>query len=71
VCFGHFVWQLSADQKEGSGQGALPRRPEISVATPVTAGDAVIHVPDQNAMFTGDIFEDNSACYCGDGYFGD
>jgi len=36
-----------------------------------TAGDAVIHVPDQNVMFTGDIVEDHSACYCGDGYFGD
>ncbi len=35
-----------------------------------TAGDAVIHVPDQNVMFTGDIVEDHSACYCGDGYFG-
>ena len=35
------------------------------------AGDAVIHVPDQNVMFTGDIVEDHSACYCGDGYFGD
>jgi len=34
-----------------------------------TAGDAVIHVPDQNVMFTGDIVEDHSACYCGDGYF--
>ena len=36
-----------------------------------TAGDAVIHVPDQNVMFTGDIVEDHSACYCGDGYFAD
>ena len=34
-----------------------------------TAGDAVIHVPDQNVMFTGDIVEYHSACYCGDGYF--
>jgi glyoxylase-like metal-dependent hydrolase (beta-lactamase superfamily II) len=34
-----------------------------------TAGDAVIHVPDENVMFTGDIVEDHSACYCGDGYF--
>ena len=33
-----------------------------------TAGDAVIHVPDQNVMFTGDIVEDHSACFCGDGY---
>ncbi|MEM8578442.1 MAG: MBL fold metallo-hydrolase [Pseudomonadota bacterium] len=36
-----------------------------------TAGDAVIHVPDQNVMFTGDIVEYHSACYCGDGHFHD
>ena len=36
-----------------------------------TAGDVVIHVPDQNVMFTGDIVEYHSACYCGDGYFND
>ena len=36
-----------------------------------TAGDIVIHVPDENVMFTGDIVEYHSACYCGDGYFGD
>jgi len=36
-----------------------------------TAGDIVAHVPDQNVMFTGDIVEDQSACYCGDGHFGD
>ncbi len=36
-----------------------------------TAGDVVIHVPDQNVMFTGDIVEYHSACYCGDGHFGD
>ncbi|QBX99444.1 MBL fold metallo-hydrolase [Rhodophyticola sp. CCM32] len=36
-----------------------------------TAGDIVIHVPDQNVMFTGDIVEDHSACYCGDGHFAD
>ncbi|MEO1142641.1 MAG: MBL fold metallo-hydrolase, partial [Pseudomonadota bacterium] len=34
-----------------------------------TAGDAVIHVADENVMFTGDIVEYHSACYCGDGYF--
>jgi glyoxylase-like metal-dependent hydrolase (beta-lactamase superfamily II) len=33
-----------------------------------TAGDIVVHVPDQNVMFTGDIVEYHSACYCGDGY---
>ncbi|WP_240232524.1 MBL fold metallo-hydrolase [Devosia lacusdianchii] len=36
-----------------------------------TAGDIVIQVPDQNVMFTGDIVEYHSACYCGDGHFGD
>jgi len=36
-----------------------------------TAGDAVIWVPDQEVMFTGDIVEYNSACYCGDGHFAD
>jgi glyoxylase-like metal-dependent hydrolase (beta-lactamase superfamily II) len=36
-----------------------------------TAGDIVIHVPDQNVMFTGDIVEYRSACYCGDGHFTD
>ena len=36
-----------------------------------TQGDIVIHVPDQNVMFTGDIVEYRSACYCGDGHFAD
>jgi len=36
-----------------------------------TAGDSVIWVPDAQTMFTGDIVEYNSACYCGDGHFGD
>ncbi len=36
-----------------------------------TAGDIVIHVPDANVMFTGDIVEYKSACYCGDGHFQD
>ena len=36
-----------------------------------TAGDAVIWVPDQEVMFTGDIVEYHSACYCGDGHYGD
>ena len=36
-----------------------------------TAGDIVIRVPDQNVMFTGDIVEDHSACYCGDGHLQD
>ena len=36
-----------------------------------TAGDMVVYVPDANVMFTGDIVEDRSACYCGDGHFHD
>ncbi|PSM16998.1 MBL fold metallo-hydrolase [Nitratireductor sp. StC3] len=36
-----------------------------------TAGDIVAFVPDANVMFTGDIVEYHSACYCGDGHFGD
>lgn len=36
-----------------------------------TAGDAVVYVPDANVMFTGDIVEYHSACYCGDGHFHD
>ena len=36
-----------------------------------TAGDAVIWVPDEQVMFTGDIVEFRSACYCGDGHFSD
>jgi glyoxylase-like metal-dependent hydrolase (beta-lactamase superfamily II) len=36
-----------------------------------TACDIVIHVPDENVMFTGDIVEYHSACYCGDGHFND
>ena len=33
-----------------------------------TAGDIVIHVPDSNTLFTGDIVEYKSACYCGDAH---
>lgn len=48
------------------------RRVEIShLGRAHTAGDAVIHVPDENVMFTGDIVEYHSACYCGDGHFAD
>ena len=36
-----------------------------------TAGDLVVYVPDANVMFTGDIVEYKSACYCGDGHFHD
>ncbi|MCB2402837.1 MBL fold metallo-hydrolase [Rhizobium ruizarguesonis] len=43
----------------------------LQVGRAHTAGDTVIHVPDQNVMFTGDIVEAHSACYCGDGHFAD
>ncbi len=36
-----------------------------------TAGDIVAWVPDDGVMFTGDIVEYHSACYCGDGHFND
>ena len=36
-----------------------------------TAGDIVIHVPDSNVLFTGDIVEYKSACYCGDAHIQD
>jgi glyoxylase-like metal-dependent hydrolase (beta-lactamase superfamily II) len=36
-----------------------------------TAGDIVAYVPDANVMFTGDIVEYKSACYCGDAHFHD
>lgn len=36
-----------------------------------TAGDIVAFVPDANVMFTGDIVEYRSACYCGDGHYRD
>ena len=36
-----------------------------------TAGDIVAYVPDAGVMFTGDIVEYHSACYCGDAHFAD
>jgi len=36
-----------------------------------TAGDIVAWVPDAEVMFSGDIVEYRSACYCGDAHFGD
>ena len=36
-----------------------------------TAGDMVVHVPDANVTFTGDLVEHRSACYCGDAHFAD
>ena len=34
-----------------------------------TAGDIIAYVPDANVMFTGDVVEHQSACYCGDASF--
>jgi len=36
-----------------------------------TAGDIVAWVPDARVMFSGDLVEYRSACYCGDAHFGD
>jgi glyoxylase-like metal-dependent hydrolase (beta-lactamase superfamily II) len=36
-----------------------------------TAGDIVVYVPDANVLFSGDIVEYQSACYCGDAHFTD
>ncbi|TNE33591.1 MAG: MBL fold metallo-hydrolase [Alphaproteobacteria bacterium] len=36
-----------------------------------TAGDTVVHVPDAGVIFSGDVVEYHSACYCGDGHFKD
>jgi glyoxylase-like metal-dependent hydrolase (beta-lactamase superfamily II) len=35
-----------------------------------TAGDILAYVPDANVVFSGDIVEYKSACYCGDAHFG-
>jgi len=34
-----------------------------------TAGDIIAHVPDAHVVFSGDIVEYKSACYCGDAHF--
>jgi glyoxylase-like metal-dependent hydrolase (beta-lactamase superfamily II) len=36
-----------------------------------TAGDVIAHVPDANVVFSGDLVEYHSACYCGDAHFAD
>jgi glyoxylase-like metal-dependent hydrolase (beta-lactamase superfamily II) len=36
-----------------------------------TAGDVVAFVPDANVVFSGDLVEYHSACYCGDAHFTD
>ncbi|MBN8532582.1 MAG: MBL fold metallo-hydrolase [Rhizobiales bacterium] len=36
-----------------------------------TAGDTIAFVPDAGVMFSGDLVEYHSACYCGDAHFAD
>ena len=36
-----------------------------------TAGDMIAYVPDANVVFSGDLVEYQSACYCGDAHFTD
>jgi glyoxylase-like metal-dependent hydrolase (beta-lactamase superfamily II) len=36
-----------------------------------TAGDVVAYVPDANVVFSGDLVEYHSACYCGDAHLKD
>lgn len=36
-----------------------------------TAGDTIAWVPDSQVMFSGDLVEYHSACYCGDAHFSD
>ena len=36
-----------------------------------TAGDTIAYVPDANVVFSGDLVEYRSACYCGDAHFTD
>jgi glyoxylase-like metal-dependent hydrolase (beta-lactamase superfamily II) len=36
-----------------------------------TAGDVIALVPDANVVFSGDLVEYHSACYCGDAHFSD
>lgn len=48
------------------------RRVEIMhVGRGHTAGDTIAWVPDAGVMFSGDLVEYHSACYCGDAYFND
>jgi glyoxylase-like metal-dependent hydrolase (beta-lactamase superfamily II) len=36
-----------------------------------TAGDTIAFVPDAEVLFSGDLVEYKSACYCGDAHYGD
>jgi glyoxylase-like metal-dependent hydrolase (beta-lactamase superfamily II) len=47
---------------------------EVRIAQPGrghTAGDTIAYVPDAGVMFSGDLVEYKSACYCGDAHFKD
>jgi glyoxylase-like metal-dependent hydrolase (beta-lactamase superfamily II) len=49
-------------------------RREVRIAQPGrghTAGDTIAWVPDAGVMFSGDLVEYKSACYCGDAHFKD
>jgi glyoxylase-like metal-dependent hydrolase (beta-lactamase superfamily II) len=49
-------------------------RREVRLSAPGrghTSGDTVAWVPDARVMFSGDLVEYRSACYCGDAYFRD
>lgn len=48
------------------------RRVEIrQIGRGHTAGDTIAWVPDEGVMFSGDLVEYKSACYCGDAHFRD
>ncbi len=48
------------------------RRVEIvQIGRGHTAGDTIAWVPDSGVMFSGDLVEYRSACYCGDAHLGD
>jgi glyoxylase-like metal-dependent hydrolase (beta-lactamase superfamily II) len=49
-------------------------RREVRISQPGrghTAGDTIAWVPDAEVMFSGDLVEYRSACYCGDAHFAD
>jgi glyoxylase-like metal-dependent hydrolase (beta-lactamase superfamily II) len=49
-------------------------RREVRISQPGrghTAGDTIAWVPDASVMFSGDLVEYRSACYCGDAHFAD
>lgn len=49
-------------------------RREVRISQPGrghTAGDTIAYVPDANVLFSGDLVEYKSACYCGDAHYKD